>query len=282
MSGLFGFLGSEAWAAQSALVVTDGAIVYKKADFDAPIIGYFRAGEKVRISEKTFGPFYRVKFKQGILGYVADIDVAPQKDGKVSAKPGKSDKGKKAKQAKTKSSMPVANRSLLNRSLYGLTAGMVQWSELFNQREFSDSMIFYGAKASLPFKSILDGPFTLDLSAIFSFSAPSYIQQASTTPVSSMIAIVDASILYTFSEMMGRRLISYFGAGPVLTYNSFKGTFSATSLDILEVKVGGAAVLGAGYQISRRRSDMVAKIEGRYYFTESNQLAILAAFQVGL
>lgn len=293
--GVFVFLAPNIYAAQNALVVTDGAIVYKKADFDAPIIGYFRAGEKVRISEKTFGPFYRVKFKQGKMGYVADIDVSPQKgsSGKSQAKEGdtkepksagKDTKGKneKANAKGGKAKTAVVNKSLLNQSLLGLSIGMVNWSELFNQREYSDSLIFYGVKASLPFKSVLDGPFTLDVSAIFSFSSGNYLKQASTTPPSGFIAIIDASVLYTFNELMKRQLITYFGAGPVLTYNSFDVEIQGEKLDILEVKIGGAIILGAGYKISRGRSDMVAKIEAHYYFTESNILALLAAFQVGL
>ena len=64
------------FAAQEAVVTTDGAMVYRKGNFDSQVIGYLRSGQKVRVSSKIFGgAFYKVQFKQGVLGYIADTDI---------------------------------------------------------------------------------------------------------------------------------------------------------------------------------------------------------------
>ena len=62
-------------AAQMAEVIIDGAMVYKQGDFGSPVLGYLRKGKKVKVSNKTYGPFYKVKLRQGVIGYISDIDV---------------------------------------------------------------------------------------------------------------------------------------------------------------------------------------------------------------
>ncbi len=62
-------------AAQLAEVITDGAMVYQHADFDSTVIGYLQRGQKVKVSNRTEGPFYKVQFSEGNTGYVSDVDV---------------------------------------------------------------------------------------------------------------------------------------------------------------------------------------------------------------
>ena len=45
-------------------VINEGAIVYKNADFDSPVLGYLPAGKVYEISSKTFGAFYRIRVEK--------------------------------------------------------------------------------------------------------------------------------------------------------------------------------------------------------------------------
>ena len=71
-----------------AKVINDGALVYKAADFDAPVLGHLRAGGTYQISVKTIGAFYQIKVRDNLFGYVSDVDVKPigSDSGKKTAK----------------------------------------------------------------------------------------------------------------------------------------------------------------------------------------------------
>lgn len=263
MFGIFVLCSAVSWASQNAVVTTDGAIVYKQANFDSPILGYFRSGQAIRISNKTFGPFYRVKFKQGLVGYISDIDVTPQGSGKIS-KPGSK-----------KTTVLTSTSSTINKSYVGLAVSMVNWSELVKvggpSQQFSDNLIFYGAKGSFPMGSWLSGPFTLDTTALINFKTPSYF--AAYNP-STMIAIGSVGINYTMGEYYHRKVPFYVGASLSVTYESIKLT-AGQSYDLTEILLGGALTAGTGYVFSK----MIFKLEASYYITKSTYLGVLGALQ---
>jgi hypothetical protein len=76
-------------AGQQAIVKVDSAMVYDIPSFDGAVISYLPAGQKVRISLKTFaaglGQFYRIMLPNNKIGYIADIDVQPLKKKKSKA-----------------------------------------------------------------------------------------------------------------------------------------------------------------------------------------------------
>jgi hypothetical protein len=81
---------SSAFAAEKfrkAQAVRPDVEIYGTASFDAKIIQYIKPGKYYYISNKTFGPFYKIKISDKILGYVADTELDIQGVGVIQEKP---------------------------------------------------------------------------------------------------------------------------------------------------------------------------------------------------
>ena len=76
--------------------------IYSTASFDAKIIHYIKPGNYYYISNKTFGPFYKIKVSDKILGYVADTELDIQGLGVIQEKPFIDDPGAQPKAKKKK------------------------------------------------------------------------------------------------------------------------------------------------------------------------------------
>lgn len=249
-------------AAQSATVVTDGAMVYKKKDFDSSVVGYLRAGEKVRISTKKFGPFYRIQFKQGILAYISDVDV--QTEGSDSLPTSK------------KSNSDGRTKSFISKTYLGLSYGMLNYSEVFQSRNESESLSFFGLKYTAPAKYIT-GPFVFDANLLYHSGYPSYYNM--TSPASQGLAgkilMMDAQVLYSLAEGTKRTFSAYLGGGLALSYSSFDVEISGSKQNLSDILVGGVLTGGIGYQTGK----FAFKFEPKYYAMKSNYLAIVGSVQ---
>ncbi len=251
------------FAAQNAVVTTDGAMVYRKADFDAQVIGYMRSGQKVRISSKVFGgAFYKVQFKQGVLGYIADTDVEPE--GRSSSQPRGSRKD-------------IKSKSFIGKTYLGINIASLNFSEVFNQSSASDDLIFFGAKFTTPLK-FLTGPFVLDSNVLYHQGYPGYYDTTNTRGESGRVAILDANVMYSLFESSGRSFWMYFGAGPLISYSSFVVEINGSKKDLTEVQFGGSITAGAAV----RFGSLAFKFEPKYFFLETSYFGFLASLQFEL
>lgn len=57
-----------------AKVINDEAIVYRNPDFDSEQLSTYKQDTKIEVSKKNFGPFHRVRMKNGTMGYIVDND----------------------------------------------------------------------------------------------------------------------------------------------------------------------------------------------------------------
>lgn len=73
-------------AVQKAKIFSDIVEIYQDADFDSDVIDEVRLGETYFISDKTYGPFYRIKLKSGKIGYIVDYEVEIEGKGRVKPK----------------------------------------------------------------------------------------------------------------------------------------------------------------------------------------------------
>ena len=113
-------LSNSANAARSAEVITDGAMVYEKADFDSTVVGYLQRGQKVRVSNRPKGAFYRVQFSQGVIGYISDVDVKVE-GGKSSEQASEDDnKSRKRKKDRNKKKDPEPNEINKKKIILGM------------------------------------------------------------------------------------------------------------------------------------------------------------------
>lgn len=259
------FFSLESKAAQDAVVVTDGAMVYQGADFDSRVIGYFRQGQKVRASTKTFGPFYKVRFKQGVVGYVSDVDVVPtdklKKD--PNSKSGKKDGDKSS-----------GKRPLFSQFQFGFIGAYSSYTEVINKSEKNANIFTYGVKISMPM-TLFDGPFLLDVNAHLTQTAPQYYDDISDKTPTGTIMIFDMSLVFVLDEFSQKDGVIYMGAGPAVVYSALEIEKSGSSFITEEARGGGVFSIGFGY----RMGPLVLKFEPRYYVEKSNYLSGLAALQ---
>ena len=260
-----------AHAAQSATIITDGAMVYKKQDFDSSVVGYMRAGQKVRISSKKFGLFYRIQFKQGILAYISAVDVETENSGGASSMP-------TSKKLKTSNSQGCESRarSFISKTYLGVSSGMVNYSEVFNERNVSESLSFFGLKYTMPMR-YLSGPFVLDTNLLYHSGYPSYYNMTSppSRGESGKILIYDLQVMYSLAEGPRRTFWAYIGGGIALNYSSFVVEVNGSKQDLSDVLFGGVISGGIAYQAGK----IAIKLEPKYYAMKSNYLAIIGSVQ---
>lgn len=256
-------------AAQNAMVITDGAMVYKKGDFDAPVIGYLSAGKKVRISSKKFGPFYRIQFKQGVIGYISDIDVDVGAKGLPTSK--KSSKGEKS---------PSRVQSFIGKTYLGVSFAKLNFSEEVSSTKTveSESLGFFGLKLTMPLK-VLAGPFVFDTNLLYHNGYPGYYDEIAKGQ-SGKILMYDAQILYSLAEGTKRTFWAYVGGGLAFSYSSFviectTGTCAGSRQDLSDMLFGG--VIGGGFAVQTGK--FAIKLEPKYYVMKSNYLAIVGSVQ---
>tara|TARA_B100001248_G_C27399150_1_gene468475 strand:+ start:9904 stop:10719 length:816 start_codon:yes stop_codon:yes gene_type:complete len=246
-------------AAQNAVVVTEGAIVYKGNSFDAPILGYFSAGKKIRISNKVYGAFYRVRFKQGVIGFISDIDVKVEGQ---EFQPGIYDKQKGRKSLSR-------NRPYLGGSYWGLQYASIDFADTVNGVSNSSATSFIGGNFSFPM-SFFDGSFTLSISGLYSLETPSlYKQQADNDP-SGFVLLGDAQLLYGLYSAMQRKFSVFLGAGFTAHYTDIDYIQSSQQVKVSSATFGGVFSLGAAY----RFSNFVVKFEPKYFLEEDSYLGM--------
>lgn len=79
-------VGCSAWSVQKARIVEPEIEVYQAADFDSEILEVVREGENYLVSNKSYGPFYRIKLKDGRIGYIVDYALDIEGRGRVQAR----------------------------------------------------------------------------------------------------------------------------------------------------------------------------------------------------
>ncbi|HVK60228.1 MAG TPA: hypothetical protein VM432_01710, partial [Bdellovibrionales bacterium] len=190
-----GFAQKKKTSGKKAVVITQGAQIYEKPDFDANVIGTVQAGKSVVVSSGTYGAFVKFyKIRVGkTLGYIADIDV------KVA---GKSAAGKSAK-TKTQSSEKKPSKKSAERErkepkpepLYfsrfiGLDVGKIWFKEGISGIDAKEGLLTYGLRVTGP-DVLLEGAI-LDWNLILHYGAPSYYDQLSATKPAGFVLWTDA------------------------------------------------------------------------------------------
>lgn len=71
---------------QKAKIVSPEVEVYAQSDFDSEVISSVYEGEHYLISDKTYGAFYRIKLKNGKIGYIVDYELDIEGKGRFKEK----------------------------------------------------------------------------------------------------------------------------------------------------------------------------------------------------
>jgi hypothetical protein len=275
---LFCSLAQNIFASQDTVVVTDGAMVYKNADFDAAVISYLHLGQKVNVSDKKFGQgFYKVQLKAGVNGYISDVDIAA---GKAQISRGEQDSGASPGEGgdkKSKTSTGV--RPAFSRKMLGVAVGLINFSELILSQAYVDNLISYGLKYSGPFPW-LGGPFVLDINILYHNGAPRYYTGfgASGAPApTGFLVQADLTVLYQAADFASRKGTFYFGAGPLASVSNFFVNISNSNTVQEQTRVGATGVVGVGMGLK----SIYLKAEARYYFEITRYPGFQGSIQYG-
>ncbi len=264
-------------------IVNNQAIVYDSANFDARQIRYLESGKRYRVSQKVYGPFYKIQIARGKYGYIADSDVMV----KNKATRGSSNKTEKTVQAlepfgeskkKKKPKSKVDRRPFIIRTHQGFGLNYVQYKEDTLGDVQKADMLWLSYQISGP-QGLMemadaDGGLTLG------FSAPDYYKNITENPARGFIFMFHLVPQFTYAQ--SRRNYTYFGVGPFFKFSHFEtklnigNTGSQKSYNLDDMTLGLLTQVGMALQIGDRFS---TRLEGRYFWDRQSYYGLSFIFQ---
>lgn len=276
------FSGSSAFAdAAKGRVRADGAMVYKSASFDAPVIANLAPGATYYISSVLFnGAFYRIMVKRNVLGYVPDYQIdllggAAAKNAPNSADAKKNKKAKAPEKAAQRKEPPKRPLSLTRYG--GLEYAAIDYKEHTMGSNYHQSISFFGFKFSGP-DLLVSGPFTMDINLLMHFGAPDYYEKATGNSADGFILLAD--VMFQTNIPVSQNIMAYGGFGPMFHFSKFnlqlgvsptKKTYLAEDMNL-----GAVFNVGLAARIAKR---WAIRGEARYYWEKSMYLGFAGAAQ---
>lgn len=219
------FFVFSAYAAEKfrkAQAVRPGVEIYEAANFDAKIIHYIKPGEFYYISNKTFGPFYKIKISDKILGYVADTEIDIQGIGTIQEKPFIDDPDSEPQNKKKKKEIDPPEEedeeedSQYKNSYNGIILNLINYHETtMNGLQVAD---LYGIGfRHIPFISDYAASVAWDITA--AFGAPSYYKEALNADTKGLTVWGGAQII-NISAVDQNKTLRY-GFGSFLKYANY-------------------------------------------------------------
>lgn len=254
----------------SAVIRTDGAMVYSKPDFDAEVLTTLTQGQKVRVSPGTTGQvvkFHKVRVGP-VLGYVAEIDVqveggVKKRDHKRGAgknkKSGKASAGNERDRARAQMAEEKKKRDKLPFAFtryVGLFVGVAGYKEEIGGSKKSDSLLLYGLKMTGP-GILFEGPI-LDINLMLHYGAPKGYTEISTVKPSGYLLMSDTLLLLPMLQKSS--FLGTLGVGPLITYRSFKVVRDAKFETFGGLSAGLSLAAAAGF----RKGDYAIRAEAKY------------------
>jgi Bacterial SH3 domain. len=258
----FCLLPTAVWAqtSQRATVINDGAYVYKDADFDADIMMQLKAGGVYTISKGKKGPFYKIRIKQGVLGWIADSDM---KVGviKVAPPPKPLDLDKEILKKPVKPFETSRFR--------GIAVEMINYEEDTMGEYRNDQLLFYGIKWN-GYNTMFSGDIYTDANLLFHFGAPKYYEELTGHPADGFIFM--ANFLLETVAPQGENMMFFYGFGPMFKYSHFTVAVDGAEQENFpadDMNLGAVFNIGMGFRPTESlslRTDFKYHWEKNKYF----------------
>ncbi len=248
------------WAqSQRAQVVNQRALVYKDADFDAPILTEVKAGQFFAVSVKKRGPFYKIRLKAGVTGWIADNDV------RVSSGMD-STKAVPLKTAKKPEPPPRPLKPFYVSRYRGPTVSYLTYNENTMGQVRSQNMPFYGFKVAGP-NTMFSGDFRTDAEFLVHFGAPDYYQTATGHPASGWIFVTD--FIFETAMPQSKWHMVTFGFGPMFKYSHLEVGLTESGKEINysldDMALGAVFDLGLAF----RTGKYALRFNTKYYWEKT-------------
>lgn len=260
-----------------AIVVTDGAAVYSKPDFDSPVKDYLNYEMPVIVSKRPYagigglGLFHRVRYKKKI-GYITDTDIRVTRKDLERVERGGKAPNRMDKAFAPEDETPGTGRApLYFTRFFGAAVSRVNFTEKFSSRRLMDHMIMYGLRMSGP-GTLFDGP-PLDFNFWFSLQKPGYYSQFDSGSPTGFMMFGDVMAMLPLISM-DDNLVSY-GLGVMWTYTKYAVPVKGETFDSQEFRVGVDFGLGYGHRFGHYllRGDI------KYYFEKTQYPGYVLSFQ---
>lgn len=217
MFGKFGFnflffFYMSAWSAQVGTVLVEETYVYLNPDFDAQVIATAKRGETFQMSDKTSGPFYKVRMKDKRLGWISSVDIQP---GTASVRV----EIKKEKPLQSHVDEQKAKMTFAILRYQGFFLQSLDWKEKTLGKTRKDNLQFYGWNWT-GFDTLVEGPFYIDTRAMIAVQPPDYYEKV--TGVKASGWILKAQTSFISANPVGENFLFHYGMGLTSTFSHFK------------------------------------------------------------
>lgn len=245
--------------AQQATVIEEGALVYQDADFDAPVITTLKRGSVYSISKTTKGPFYKIRIKPGMLGWISDVDVRPgvHKLNSAAAQELPEEIKKEEENRPKKPFFATRYR--------GLALDYINFVEETLGQERSEGLLFYGVKFN-GFDTLVSGEIYTESNILLHLGPPSYYDL---TGKASEGFIFIADFLLQTVIPQGKNRLLFYGFGPILKYSHFNLALpnGANTLNYVADDMSLGAVFNLGYSL--RFGKFSVRADAKYYWEKA-------------
>lgn len=280
-----------------AAVVSDGAAVYEKPDFDSKVIDFLNYGANVQVSKKSFsgvggmGLFHKVRVKTGKIGFIPDTDIRVTDKVREAERERTSNKSKNKERDEDPLQLHPKSKAFsddeeeargsggapiyLTRYLGGAVS-MVNVTEKFEGRKLADQLMFFGMRMIGP-GTLFDGP-PLDLNIGFSMDKPSYYNRFS-GGASGFMLMGDVMAMFPLVNLDDWAVT--YGLGVMWNFSKYRvqvkrqGTNNPENTDTLELRIG--ADVGVG--VSRRfMKKFMLRADAKYYYEKTQYMGYMLSF----
>lgn len=256
------FLGTLVAKAVPATILNDEAIVYQSPDFDSEQLTTLGQDTKVEVSQKNFGPFHRVRMKNGKMGYIADNDFifqgqkvppAEKKTEKLAEKKNENKQLTEATVSEKTEPKKSKNYSLAGSQLWGPNLSYIVYRESTMGINPSQKSLFFGAKFTGP-DLFIEGDSYSEMNILVRAGAPELYAQATGVPTQGWIFMPD--ILMQNRQPQTKNVMTSYGYGLMFRYSKYdvglrnaNGTTNFYSLE--DMVLGAVANAGFFYKIGQ-------------------------------
>lgn len=244
--------GLNSWAekqdpgSQKGTVIVEEAEVYQKDDFDSRVIGRVKEGQVFDISKRPLGPFFKIRLKQGVLGWISDADIRPGNQSQ-------SDKGKvldsPPPQLQTKS-YKSDRKPFPGQRFRGLAVESQNWIEDTMGATRSETLMFYGAQWAGN-DTMFSGEMFTEANLLIAGSPPKYYQELTGHSAAGWIFRMNFAFQTVLPQ--SRSYYLYYGFGPSFTYSHFDVSLNenskAISYALEDMSLGAIFDLGIAFRI---------------------------------
>jgi hypothetical protein len=271
-----------------AKVINSGALVYKGADFDSPVLGKLGAGKIYEVFPQPFGAFYRIKVGK-IFGYIADNDVQiikgslnsnPQEAKEVkTAKPAEDEKQVDEPKGRARARVKNKRKRRFSATRYlGLSYSSNSYKEDTLGSKRSEANSYFGLKLTSP-ENPDEGESPSELNLQIYFGAPRYYEALTGVSGSGFIFLGDYQFIWVSS--LSPVVLSWIGFGPLFRVAKFElglrdpSTSKVTGYQAEDLGIGVVFSLGMAF----RMGNFALRPEFKYYWEKEQYFGAGAALQ---